>query len=349
MVGCAWPLRRVSTLPRKSRRPDSSTTLSPNLEVLRRNLLDLVHSSHPVLDKITKHYFQQPSKQIRPLLILLFSQATNSLGKDWQLKLWESTHSGGGGCQDELDIPFSPPDILTDYNPRFPQYTERFQDTFVMVYDNSRVQRRPKQKPQATLPPTTPTLHPSTYILPTQLRLALIVEITHTASLLHDDVLDASTLRRGVPSAPAKFTNKLSLLSGNFMMARASAALARLGNPEVTRIMTRTVQNLIEGEILQMEDVVEATAHDDVTMRLNNMGRSQKYQDVWNTYLQKSYLKTASLMARGARSAVILGGCIQGEIWREIAYAYSRNLGIAFQVSCHTLFDMMNPCDFFSL
>jgi len=348
MVGCAWPLRRVSTLPRKSRRPDPSTTLSPNLEVLRKNLLDLVHSHHPVLDKITKHYFQQPSKQIRPLLILLFSQATNGLGKDWQLKLWESTHSGGGGCQDELDIPFSPPDILTDYNPRFPQYTERFQDTFVMVYDNSRVQRRPKQKPQATLPPTTPTLHPSTYILPTQLRLALIVEITHTASLLHDDVLDASTLRRGVPSAPAKFTNKLSLLSGNFMMARASAALSRLGNPEVTRIMTRTVQNLIEGEILQMKDVVEATADDDVTMRLNNMGRSQKYQDVWNTYLQKSYLKTASLMARSARSAVILGGCAQGEIWREIAYAYGRNLGIAFQVSRHTLFDMTNPCDFFS-
>ena len=144
--------------------------LSPHLELLRKNLLDLIHSSHPVLDKITKHYFQ-PSKQIRPLLILLFSQATNGLGKDWQLKLWESTHSGGGGCQDELDIPFSPPDILTDYNPRFPQYTERFQDTFVMVYDSSRVHRRHyphEQKPPPTLLPTTPTLHPPTCILPTQ-------------------------------------------------------------------------------------------------------------------------------------------------------------------------------------
>ena len=351
MGGCAWPLRRVSTLPGKSCRPDPFAALSPHLELLRKNLLDLIHSSHPVLDKITKHYFQQPSKQIRPLLILLFPQATNGLGKDWQLKLWESTHSGGGGCQDELDIPFSPPDILTDYNPRFPQYTERFQDTCVMVYDSSLVQRRPypcKEKPPPILLPITPTSHSFTYILPTQLRLALIAEIVHTASLLHDDVLDASALRRGVSSAPAKFTNKLSLLSGNFMVARASAALVRLGNSEVTQITTRAVQILIEGEILQMKDV-EAAADDDVTMRLDNMGRKQQHQDVWNTYLQKSYLKTASAMARGACAAVILGGCAQGEIWREIAYAYGRNLGIAFQVSCHTLFDMMNPCDFFSL
>ena len=54
--------------------------------------------------------------------------------------------------------------------------------------------------------------------------------------------------------------------------------------------------------------------------------------ETWNTYLRKTYLKTASLMAKGARSAVVLGGCQEGEIWKEIAYAYGRNLGIAFQV-----------------
>jgi len=133
------------------------------------------------------------------------------------------------------------------------------------------------------------------------------------------------------------------------MMARASAAVVRLGNSEVTQITTRAVQNLIEGEMLQMKDVVEAAADDDVTMRLDNMGQKQKHQDVWNTYLQKSYLKTASATARGACAAAILGGCAQGEIWREIAYAYGRNLGIAFQVNFRILFDMVYPCDFFSL
>ena len=169
-----------------------------HLETLRKNVLDLVHSSHPILNKLTQYYLQQTSKQIRPLLILLFSQATNGLGKDWWLKLWEATHSGGGGCQHELDIPFSLPDILTDHNPLFPQYSETFQDNFIMVYDSSQAQRRPyhcKEKPSPPSLPTTPTLDLSTDILPTQVHLALIAEMVHTASLLHDDVIDASALQ----------------------------------------------------------------------------------------------------------------------------------------------------------
>jgi len=156
-------------------------------------------------------------------------QATNGLGKDWQLKLWELTHPGGGGCQDELDIPLSPPDILMDYNPQFPQYTERFKESSVMTFGASRLQR--KFHPCNEKPPwlqTTPTLHSSVDILPTQFHLAIIVEMVHTGSLLHDDVLDASALRRGVSSAPAKFMTKLSVLSGHFMVARASAALVQL-------------------------------------------------------------------------------------------------------------------------
>ena len=340
MIGCSWPLQKVRTLSGKSCRPDPLSIVSPHLEVLRKILPNLVYSGNPILDNLTRYYFQQPSKQIQPLLVLLVSQATNGLGKDWQLKLWQSTRSDGGRCQDELDIPFSPPDILTDYNPRFPHYTEKFKDTFVMVHDGSRAQRRPypsKEQPPPTWLPTAPNPHPSTDILPTQIRLALIVEMFHTASLLHDDVLDASALRRGKPSAPAKFTNKFSVLSGNFMLARAYAAAVRLGNHEVTQIMSSVILNLVEGEMLQMKDVVEAAAGD-VKMRLDRTKRSQKHQDMWNTYLQKSYLKSASLMAGGVRSAVVLGGCTEGEVWREIAYAYGRNFGIAFQVTCCTPF-----------
>ena len=168
----------------------------------------------------------------------------------------------------------------------------------------------------------------------------------HTGSLLHDDVLDASALRRGVSSAPAKFMTKLSVLGGHFMVARASAALVQLRNPEVTRVLSRSMQNLIEGEMIQMKDIIQAAA-DDVTLRLDSTKRSRKHQDMWNTYLQKSYLKTASLMARGLHATVMLGGCVQGEIWREVAYG--RNFGIAFQVSCHAIFDMVDGSDLFSL
>jgi len=319
------------------------------LEALHKTMLDLVDSDCPILSQVTQYYLQQPSKLIRPLLVFLFSQATNGLGKDWKLKLWESTHPGGGGCQDELDIPLSPPDVLMDYNPQFPQYTERFKEKFVTTFGASRLQK--KFHPRNEKPPslqTTPTLDPSTDILPTQFRLAMIAEMIHTGSLLHDDVLDASALRRGVSSAPAKFMTKLPILGGHFMVSRASVALVQLRNQEVTRMMSRSIQNLIEGEIIQMKDVIQAAA-DDVTLRLDSTKRSRKHQDMWNTYLQKSYLKTGSLMARAIRATVMLGGCVQGEIWREVAYAYGRNFGIAFQVSFHAIFDMVDDSDLFSL
>jgi hexaprenyl-diphosphate synthase len=145
----------------------------------------------------------------------------------------------------------------------------------------------------------------------------------HTASLLHDDVIDESALRRGAPSAPAAYGNKLAVLGGNFVLGRASAALARLGDPEVTELIASVISNLVEGEILQTKDVKLDTAGD---------VSGQRRQDAWNIYLHKTYLKTASLMAKGARSAVVLGGCKDGDVWKEMAYAYGRNIGIAFQL-----------------
>ncbi|KAG2004311.1 decaprenyl-diphosphate synthase subunit 1 [Coprinopsis cinerea AmutBmut pab1-1] len=168
-----------------------------------------------------------------------------------------------------------------------------------------------------------PSLHLPPYVLPTQVRLAQIVEMLHTASLLHDDVIDESALRRGAASAPSAFGNKQSVLGGNFVLGRASAALSRLGDPEVTQLIAGVLSNLVEGEILQLKEIQLDGSPETA---------SQRRQDAWNIYLHKTYLKTASLMAKGARSAVVLGGCKEGEIWKEIAYAYGRNLGIAFQL-----------------
>jgi hexaprenyl-diphosphate synthase len=81
----------------------------------------------------------------------------------------------------------------------------------------------------AAAAPLTPRMHlPSALALPLQRRLAEITEMIHTASLLHDDVVDASDMRRGVPSASALFGNKLAVLAGDFMLARSSVCLSRL-------------------------------------------------------------------------------------------------------------------------
>ncbi|KAK0449500.1 isoprenoid synthase domain-containing protein [Armillaria borealis] len=140
-------------------------------------------------------------------------------------------------------------------------------------------------------------------VLPAQMRLAQIVEMIHAASLLHDDVIDESPLRRGTPSAPQAYGSKLAVLGGNFILGHASAALARLGDPEVVELIASIISNLVEGEILQMQEAPAPA-------------------NAWRVYLQKTYMKTASLMARGARGAVVLGGCVEGEMYREVAYAY---------------------------
>lgn len=159
------------------------------------------------------------------------------------------------------------------------------------------------------------------------MRLAQIVEMIHVASLLHDDVIDESPLRRGAPSAPAAFGNKLSILGGDFMLGRASAALSRLGSIEVVELISSVIANLVEGEILQMKAVNGRDESEQVRPAIG--------KENWNIYLQKTYLKSASLLAKSARAAVVLGGCREGEIWKEVAYAYGRNIGIAFQVSSY--------------
>jgi hexaprenyl-diphosphate synthase len=145
----------------------------------------------------------------------------------------------------------------------------------------------------------------------------------HVASLLHDDVIDVSPTRRGAPSAPALFGNKVSILAGDFLLGRASGSLARLGSSEVVELMSAVIANLVEGEVMQLKATTEP--------------ERRPTKDGFDAYMQKTYLKTASLMAKGSRSAVVLGGC-EDEGIKDAAYAYGRNLGIAFQVRAVNLF-----------
>jgi hexaprenyl-diphosphate synthase len=305
-------------------RPDPYLLLKPQLDLLKEKLLNLVGSAHPALTDIAEYYFLHPSKQLRPLLILLFARATNGLGTDWDLKKWAAECEGAGGRAEELDSPLSRPDVLNDWNPSMPDHTASFSSVFSLV---------PPPPPKPPLSPPPRRLASSNHLamvaldadpLPTQTRLAQIVEMIHVASLLHDDVIDGADLRRGAASAPAAFGNKYAILGGDFLLGRASAALSRLGESEVVELIASVITNLVEGEILQMNKVAQQSAA--------LVGASYVGGDSWNIYLKKTYLKTASLMAKGARAAVVLGGAREGEVWKEVAYAYGRNIGIAFQV-----------------
>ncbi|TIA70242.1 hypothetical protein E3P92_03236 [Wallemia ichthyophaga] len=188
--------------------------------------------------------------------------------------------------------------------------------------------------PQSILHDTNPSFHNDISqrgqdgVLPTQRRLAEIVEMIHVASLLHDDVVDDADTRRGAPSAPVHFGNKLTIFAGDFLLGRASIMLARLRSLEVAELVGATIANLVQGEVEQLNETYQSSSND-----LNTV-----VDEAFQRYLAKTYLKTASLISHSARAAVCLGGVgvnenwAQGEYLKDAAYDYGRNLGMAFQL-----------------
>ena len=120
-------------------------------------------------------------------------------------------------------------------------------------------------------------------------RLAEITEMIHTASLVHDDVLDEADLRRNVPTVNSLFDNRIAVLSGDFLFAQSSWYLANLDNLEVVKLLSEVIRDFAEGEILQ---------------GLNRFDTNMSI----DAYLNKSYYKTASLIANSVKAAAILSG-----------------------------------------
>jgi hexaprenyl-diphosphate synthase len=339
----------------------SLPTISSELSNLKSSLFHLLGSSHPSLDAVAKYYFQAEGKHLRPMLVLLLAQATNGLGgAAWDKMAAQEKEDIrlGRGVDESLT---SVEGVLNDWNPEQMGMEGEGDMIFAEPYDataDRSAMRKATSTPtedsasnislssllsslsssstssKSTTESDLPTS--STPILSTQRRLASITEMIHVASLLHDDVIDTSPLRRGLPSAPQQFSNKLSILAGDFLLGRASVALARLGSNEVVELLATVIANLVEGEVMQLRATPAGSSS-------AASADSKPSKEAFEIYMRKTYLKTASLMAKSARAAVILGGAgrgygktaeeiEEGERLKDIAYGYGRNLGIAFQV-----------------
>lgn len=299
------------------RRPEPYALVTPELTHIRKCLLDLLGTAHPGLAQIAEGYFLQPTKQLRSLVVLLFSRATNGSGRHWEQKDWEATCQTKLRRSEEFDEPLSRSDVLNEWNPSMPDHTASFESVFALQQPAWRSAYPP---PRPTLDQSlSPRLACSPSILPTQVRLAQIVEMVHIASLIHDGIIPAPEKGSSTNSG-----NKMAILGGDFLLGRASWALSRLGENEVVELIANVISNQVEGEFLRMGDIK--------TPELGLLPGPERLADAWNLYWGKTYLRTASLIAKGARSAVILGGCHEGDVLKEIAYLYGRNLGIALQV-----------------
>ena len=148
-------------------------------------------------------------------------------------------------------------------------------------------------------------------ITPRHRRLAEITEMIHTASLVHDDVVDEAEIRRNVPTVNSLFDNRIAVLAGDFLFAQSSWYLANLDNLEVVKLLSEVIRNFAEGEIQQ---------------GINRFDTSLSIE----AYLEKSYCKTASLIANSAKAAGLLSD-VSAEVAEHLS-AYGRHVGLAFQI-----------------
>jgi len=144
-----------------------------------------------------------------------------------------------------------------------------------------------------------------------QRRLAEVTEMIHTASLVHDDVLDECVLRRGKETINSTYGSRVAVLVGDFLFARASWGLANLDNLVVIKLISQVIADFADGEIQQAQSLYDI----EVTL---------------DEYLDKSFFKTASLLAASCKSAAVLSG-VSEEV-SEAMFQYGKHLGLAFQV-----------------
>jgi heptaprenyl diphosphate synthase len=140
---------------------------------------------------------------------------------------------------------------------------------------------------------------------------AVVVELTHLATLYHDDVMDEATMRRGARSANSRWDNTVAILTGDFLFSRASDILADLG-PEPVRIQARTFSRLVHGQLRETVGALpgeEPVAH----------------------YLQVLADKTGSLIATSARFGALLSGAEPSAV--QAVTAFGETIGVAFQIS----------------
>lgn len=205
------------------------STVMNEMQQLNCNLKNMVGAKHPILHAASKHLFSAGGKRIRPIIVLLISQAT---------------------------------------------------------LNNDKIKAEHK-------------------------RLAEITEIIHTASLVHDDIIDECLTRRGVQTVHNFFNTKIAVLAGDFLFAQSSWYLANLHNLQVVQTISKVIIDFAEGEVRQ------GLISFDFSISLPQ-------------YIEKSFYKTASLIAASCKAAAILSQAILKQ--QNQCYLYGKHLGLAFQI-----------------
>lgn len=280
--GCGGKMK-IETL------PDPFKMVEKELQPFSDSIKELVATDQPILSMAAKHFFEKRhGKRFRPTIVQLMAKAV-AVAPPEHMKSDISTAAVS------VDI------------------EKEDKEAFEKIGGAAAWQWSGASKINVEGGIITPENHQGSDVWRKQGQLGQIVEMIHVASLIHDDVLDEADTRRGGEAVHKLYSNKVAVLAGDYLLARASVLLARLENTAVVQIMATALESLVAGEIMQLK------APPDSLLEMES-------------YLRKSYYKTASLICYACRSTALLGGHAYGSTVATACEEFGFHLGLAYQI-----------------
>lgn len=280
--GCGGKMK-IETL------PDPFKMVEKELQPFSDSIKELVSTDQPILSMAAKHFFEKRhGKRFRPTIVQLMAKAV-------AVATPEHLDSDTSTTAHSVDV------------------EKEEKDVFEKIGGAAAWQWSGASKVNVEGGIITPENHKGSDAWRKQAQLGQIVEMIHVASLIHDDVLDEADTRRGGEAVHKLYSNKVAVLAGDYLLARASVLLARLENTAVVQIMATALESLVAGEIMQLKAPPESLLE-------------------MESYLRKSYYKTASLICYACRSTALLGGHAYGSTVATACEEFGFHLGLAYQI-----------------
>jgi len=262
--------------------PDPFKLVDKELQPFSDSIKELVASDQPILSMAAKHFFEKrQGKRFRPTIVQLMAKAVACAVPETTEEMTAADESRNTA---EINGNTEKPGGVSGW--------EWSGASSVNVNSKN---------------------HKGSEVWRRQAQLGQIVEMIHVASLIHDDVLDEADTRRGGEAVHKLYSNKVAVLAGDYLLARASVLLARLENTAVVQIMATALESLVSGEVMQLKSPPETLLQ-------------------MESYLKKSYYKTASLICYACRSTALLGGHSYGSNVATACEEFGFHLGLAYQI-----------------
>ena len=280
--GCGGKMK-IETL------PDPFKMVEKELQPFSDSIKELVSTDQPILSMAAKHFFEKRhGKRFRPTIVQLMAKAV------------------AVAAPEHIDSDSSASARLVDIEKEDKEVFEKIGGAAAWQWSGAST-----VNVEGGI--ITPENHKGSDAWRRQAQLGQIVEMIHVASLIHDDVLDEADTRRGGEAVHKLYSNKVAVLAGDYLLARASVLLARLENTAVVQIMATALESLVAGEIMQLKAPPESLLE-------------------MESYLRKSYYKTASLICYACRSTALLGGHAYGSTVATACEEFGFHLGLAYQI-----------------